>query len=311
MLSKVAERLYWTGRYLERIENTARMILVYDQLLFDLPRDIDISWYNLIELNGCDELFLERYKVKSDHNVTKFLLADDTNPSSMLSTLWAIRENVRTSRDSLPEESWELINEFYLEVKESVIDGTKRSMRHSFLNAIIEHCQMVNGMLESTMRRDAGWQFIKLGQNIERADMTTRILDAGAAVLVEANGDARVNLQQIVWGNVLRSDSAYSAYRRTVKAAISGPEVANFLLHDLYFPRSLSACLNQITEAAEKLPKGEQLKLEQGRKLVDSIQPRSESDLKRSFREQLNESQICLMELNGRIADVWFSAATA
>ena len=311
MLSKVAERLYWTARYLERVENTARMIMVYDQLLYDLPQDINISWYNLVELNGADELFLERYKVKSEHNVAKFLLADDTNPSSILSVLWLIRENVRTSRDSMPEQSWEMINEFYLFAKEHISNGINRSRRFEFLTEIIQHSQMIVGMLSSTMRRDAGWQFMKLGLNLERADMTTRILDAGSSVLVEANGSARVNLQQVVWGNVLRSDSAYSAYRRTIKGAISGPDVAAFLLHDEYFPRSLRACIDEIARAAENLPKGEALKLAHDRQLLDRIHPTSEAELKKPFREQLNEAQIRLIELNTRIAETWFSRAIA
>lgn len=309
MLSKVAERLYWTARYLERVENTARLITVYDQLLYDLPREINLSWYNLIELNGFDDLFQERYKVQNEHNVTKFLLADDTNPSSVLSTLWMIRENVRTSRDSLPEESWEMINEFYHKTKDSVADGFKRTLRHSFLTEVIENCQKIQGMLSSTMRRDAGWQFIKMGKNLERADMTTRILDAGSSVMISTNGDAHVNMQQIVWGNVLRSDSAYSAFRRTVKNAISGPEVAHFLLHDSYFPRSLKACLGQIEEAASKLPKSNSLNLEDDHKYVDSIKPTRESDLELNFRQQLNTSQIRLIEINTRIANTWFTAA--
>ena len=78
MLSRVAERLFWAGRYLERAENTARLVRVYDELLFDLPRDIKISWYNLIEINSGTEQFEQRYKVKDERNVVKFLLADDT-----------------------------------------------------------------------------------------------------------------------------------------------------------------------------------------------------------------------------------------
>lgn len=310
MLSKVAERLYWTSRYLERAENTARLLSVYDQLLYDLPSDIDIGWYNLVELNKNDELFHERYRVQSEHNVAKFLLADDTNPNSMLSVLAMVRENVRTTRDALPEDSWEMINEFYIFAKETINDGIKRSSRHEFLNEIICNCQMVHGMLSSTMRRDAGWQFIKLGQSLERADMTTRILDAGATELMKGSAEVQVNLQQVVWGNVLRSDSAYSAYRRTVKSSISGPAVANFLLKDPYFPRSLSSCLSQIVIAAATLPKGETLDFEAEMKALNNIKLDQESDLQQSFRDELNEIQIRLNKLNIRISETWFGQNT-
>src|SRR5690554_4031656 len=109
MLSKVAERLYWAARYLERVENTARLVSVYDKLLFDLPQDVNISWYSLVELNSATDLFHERYRIQDEHNVVKFTLADDTNPGSMLSALDLLRENIRTSRDVLPVESWEHI----------------------------------------------------------------------------------------------------------------------------------------------------------------------------------------------------------
>lgn len=306
MLSKVAERLYWAARYLERVENTARLLNAYDQLLYDLPREVNIGWYNLIDLNGSGDLFSSRYKVRNEHNVVKFILADDTNPSSMLSALGMVRENVRTTRDALPEDSWEMINEFYLFAKASIEEGIKRSKRHEFLTEIIANCQQVNGMLACTMRKDAGWMFIKLGQNLERADMTSRILDSGAAALVEANGEATINLQQIVWGHVLRSDNAYTAYRRAVKAAVSGPEVANFLLKDEYFPRSFMYCLDEISRAAEDLPSGEEFKLAADKRALKAIKLSEDGDLKLEFRQKLNDLQIRLIRLDIRIAETWF-----
>ena len=111
MLSRVAERIYWCARYLERVENTARLVSVYDNLLFDLPHDFNIGWYNLITINSGEQAFDERYKIRDERNVVKFLLADDTNFSSMLVSLKMVRENMRTTRDVVPQETWELINE--------------------------------------------------------------------------------------------------------------------------------------------------------------------------------------------------------
>ncbi len=132
MLSRVAERIYWTARYLERVENTARLVSVYDNLLFDLPRDSNISWYNLIILNSSTELFQERYKIQDERNVVKFILADDTNPSSMLSALKMVRENIRTTRDVVPQETWELINELDIYARQNIKLGINRSQRHAF-----------------------------------------------------------------------------------------------------------------------------------------------------------------------------------
>lgn len=307
MLSKVAERLYWSARYLERVENTARLIQVYDQLLYDLPTHFDLSWYNLIELNGCEPLYLERYKVRNEHNVVKFLLQDDTNPSSILSNLAMIRENVRTTRDALPEEMWELVNEFHISVSTNIRDGINRSVRHEFLTEIISRCQMLNGLLANTMRHDAGWLFMKLGRELERADMTTRIVDAGVTEIIEANGDASVNFQQIVWGNVLRSLSAHTSYRRTVKNSINGPDVLRFLLLDPHFPRSVKASLEQLKSAAVLLPNNERLLTEISHVNIDAHGLQSEQDLKFELRQFLNAIQLQLIDVNQSISETWFT----
>ena len=162
MLSKVAERLYWTARYIERVENTARLVSVYDNLLFDLPTEVDISWYNLITLNSAGELFEERYRVRDERNVVKFMLADDTNPSSLLMALKSVRENVRTTRDVLPIESWEMINALYIFARENIQQGINRKARHEFLAQIIKGCQQINGLMTGTMSRDDPWQFLRL-----------------------------------------------------------------------------------------------------------------------------------------------------
>jgi uncharacterized alpha-E superfamily protein len=308
MLSKVAERLYWAARYLERVENTARLVSVYDKLLFDLPREVNISWYSLVELNSASDLYGERYRIRNEHNVVKFILADATNPSSMLSALRLLRENIRTSRDVLPAESWEQINEFYLYAQNNIRLGINRSKRHEFLDQIVSRCQMLLGMLYGTMSHDEPWQFIKLGRDLERADMTTRILDAGAAALIEADGDTSVNLRQVVWGNVLRSASAYMSYRRTVRTSVNGADVAGYLLEDTHFPRSVEACLTQLKISASNLPQGQHVV-----GLIGDIEPNayqitSEADLGEAFRDFLNELQIELGQLNNHISQTWFPA---
>ena len=256
MLSKVAERVYWTARYLERVENTARLIQVYDNLLFDLPRNVDLSWYNLITLNSQQIDFEDRYKVHDERNVIKFLVGDESNPSSIVSSLALIRENVRTTRDVVPEETWELTNELSLYVQENLQQGINRSKRHQFLDGVVKGCQQILGLLYGTMPHDAAWYFLRLGRNLERADMTTRIVDAGvAAVLSLEEDDTVVNSRQIIWGNVLRSAGADQSYRRTVRTSVKGEAVLNYLLEDPAFPRSIHHCLAAIADSAAKLPR--------------------------------------------------------
>ncbi len=305
MLSRVAERIYWAARYLERVENTARLVSVYDNLLFDLPRSVNIGWFNLVVINSGTELFHERYRIQDERNVVKFTLADDTNPSSMLSSLLMVRENIRTARDVLPAEAWELVNELRLFATNNIQQGINRSGRHAFLNGVIEGCQGINGLMEGTMSRDPAWDFMRLGCNLERADMATRLLDAGAAVLLTSDEDDIAGLEQLVWGNVLRSAGAYMPYRRTMRTAINGPDVANFLLGDPHFPRSVRFCLEQIAAAASRLPRAGKQHLTVKQELPPySIE--SGEHLGQEFRNHLNDLQLRLMDVHASISENWF-----
>ena len=307
MLARVAERIYWTARYLERVENTARLVSVYDNLLFDLPRDTHISWYNLIVINSSTESFHERYKVKDERNVVKFLLADDTNYSSLLSSLRMVRENLRTTRDVVPQETWELINELMLYASNNIKQGINRSQRHAFLNTIIKGCQEINGLLSGTMSRDAGWQFVMMGRNVERADMTTRILDAGASANLQSVGEDDVDISQVIWGNVLRSLSADLNYRRAVRSSVSASKVARYLLEDRHFPRTVAYCLNEIRTAAAKLPNAEPvIELVEKASATQYNVSRPE-DISEAFRDYLNDLQITICMLSNTVSENWFA----
>ena len=306
MLSRVAERIYWGARYLERVENIARLVSVYDSLLFDLPKNTNISWYNLIRINSSVEGFSERYKVQNEHNVVKFLLADDTNPSSLLSSLKQAKENIRTTRDVVPKDTWEQINELDLFARKNIRQGINRTNRHRFLNTLIQRCQEITGLFEGSMSRDATWQFVVLGRNIERADMTSRILDAGVSVMLQPNGDPQ-SISQVVWGNVLRSASGYMNYRRGVRSAISGKKVARFLLEDPHFPRTLAFCFDEMKIAVGKLPRsGNILKgIEAAKAQHYSLDTNEQLD--EGFRDYLNEMQIRVSKLNDEFSNNWFA----
>lgn len=309
MLSKVAERTYWFARYLERVENTARLVGVYDNLLFDLPRGINISWFNLVIINSSSELFFERYKVQDERNVVKFLLSDETNPNSMHASLGMVRENARTTRDAFPPDAWEMINELYLFVRDNIQDGINRTHRRDFLDVVIKGCQQINGLLNDNMSKDAGWQFISLGRNLERADMTTRILDAGSAALLNATSDRKeLNPSQLIWGNVLRSTGAATNYRRTMRVAVRGPDVAHFLVTDLYFPRSIAFCIREIEIAISGLPSCHLSEVERIKKLL-LVHFEKDEQLGESFRDYLNDLQLGFGKLHEQYALCWFAAA--
>jgi uncharacterized alpha-E superfamily protein len=308
MLSRVAERIYWAARYLERIENTVRLIGVYDKLMFDLPRSIGLGWYNLITINSADEAFMERYKNQDERNVVKFLLGDDTNYSSVASCLKYARENLRTTRDVIPAESWEMINELHLFVVENLQQGINRSQRYNFLDGVIKSCQQIQGLLMGTMPRDVVWYFMKLGRNIERADMTTRILDAGVRAQMQISGDEdAINSEQIIWGNVLRSLGADQSYRRTVRASVKSELVAQYIIEDPAFPRTLSYCLSAIIDSLEHLPKNETV-LNDVQKIRKTLSKTvNYNDLGEPMKDYLNDLQLDIAAIHSHISQNWFT----
>jgi uncharacterized alpha-E superfamily protein len=309
MLSKVAERVYWTARYLERIESTARLISIYDKLLFDLPRSGKISWYNLITINSLEADFNNRYAVRDERNVIKFLLGDESSSSSMVSSLKAVRENVRTTRDVIPADVWYLINELNLYVQENLSLGVNRSKRHEFLNEIIRGCQQMLGILYSDMPHDAAWLFLRLGRNLERADMTSRNIDAAVSGMLEADDiEEAVNSGQIIWLNLLRSLNADISYRRATREAVKGEAVVNYLLTGREFPKSVAYCLKALSDSCADLPNAESVASD-----IDDIRHRILAKYSpelegQPLRDYVNELQIRIINMHQRISQTWFPA---
>ena len=183
MLSRVAEQLYWMSRYLERAENMARIINVNENLLQDLPVKMPFGWQSTILITGGDKLFYDLYDEPDEKSVIRFIIADMNNPSSLLSCISLARENVRTTRDIIPRESWELLNDLYRKIKTNMSTALGRRGRYAFLNSIIGNVHQITGLLAGTMTHDEGYAFVRLGRNLERGDMTTRIIDVRSANL--------------------------------------------------------------------------------------------------------------------------------
>lgn len=306
MLAKVAERVYWSARYLERIENTARIIDVYDKLLFDLPTEVSISWYSLVQLCGLEDTFAQTQSGHSESEVVQFLISDVSNQSSIATNLKLIRENVRTTRDVLPEQTWEQINEFNYYLLSNLHDCNLRHKRHSFLKHVVGRCQRLNGLLTSTMAHDEAWQFLRLGRDVERADMSTRIVDSGAAALIDGIGESSINLEQVIWGHVLRSAEASSSYRRIIRGPVCGEDVISFLLSDEKFPRSVAFCLREVRESASQLPNGERLSSDAMRLLLGKLSQSITDRSTLSLRDYINQLQIEISSLHNIIEESWF-----
>lgn len=258
MLSRVACNLYWIGRYLERAESTARLVNVHSHLLFDLPRRVAAGWGPMVEIVGADREFAQLYEEASETNIVRFLLIDDRYSGSVLSSLRAARENLRTTRDAMPREIWERVNDLYHWVRDNGERCLQRRWRRDFLDRVIDTNLLVLGTLYSSMSHDVGFQFLRIGSRLEQADMTTRILDVRSVSLISTTaGEDLRPFQSIQWMSVLKSLTAYQMYRQHAKRRVSGAEVLRFLLQDPQFPRSVWFCLTRIGQILSMLPRRE------------------------------------------------------
>jgi uncharacterized alpha-E superfamily protein len=259
MLSRSAERLYWLARYLERTENTARLISVTMNLIYDLPYGTEVGWHNLLTICDVEEAFNQRFKKTSEQNITRFLLAELDNTGSLLSSLSFARENIRTSRELMPDEAWEQVNEMYLYAIKNIDTLSSRRGRMLFLQEIMRGCQRFTGFMAGAMSHNDSYRFICLGRNIERADMTTRIMDSGTLLLAENRNHITREYEGILWTNILKSLRAVLMYRKQVRQRIKGEDVLDFLLKNPDFPSSVDHCFHEIAYCFTKLPNSEAL----------------------------------------------------
>jgi uncharacterized alpha-E superfamily protein len=243
------------ARYLERSEDMARLINVNARLLMDLPKGTSLGWEPLIDITGSREAFLESHDSFDERVVLKYLITEKKSPISLLSNLEAAKENARTIRDVIPRECWEEINRLHLYAKENLNQGFSKRGRHAYLTEIIRSNQLITGLLAGTMNQDVGYLFLKLGRNLERADMTTRFIDVRTQNLFEIGEDlAPKAFDNIQWMNVLKSLTGYQMYRREMQVGIRHSQVLWFLFMSKVFPRSVLCCIDEIKRSIEKLP---------------------------------------------------------
>jgi uncharacterized alpha-E superfamily protein len=238
-LSKTAERIYWLGRYLERAESTARLVNVNGNLLIDLPRRISLSWVSLIDIMGLRSQFYEHYDTPDERNVVRYLTADMNNPGSLLVSLSSARENARTIREIMPRVAFEYINDLYLYAKERASGTMSRSRTSEMMEGVMRRVQHIAGFLSGTMLHGDTWSFLRIGEFLERADMTTRIIDVRSVDMPDATAGLEP-YSQLQWRSVLRSLHALQAFHLAVQEPIQQSLVLEFLFTNDSLPRSLA-----------------------------------------------------------------------
>ena len=302
--------MYWIGRYLERTENTARQINVNANLLLDLPRMVKHISRSMIDISGSNELFYEKYDRADEKNVTRFMLADGNNPASIVSSIRMLRENARTTREVIPTEAWEQINEFHLFAKQHVKNALKRNAQYEFLDSVITFCHQISGLLLGNMSHDIAYIFTRIGSNLERADMTTRIVDVGCMDLLRRRFDIPETYDNILWMNVLRSLSAYQMYRQHVLGRVSGEDVVAFLMKNPEFPRSVAHCMAELNFRVSRLPGNDHAL----RSITHVQRVIREIDVPKLFADNLHEFidklQVDLAEIHNQVVQSWFGYIT-
>jgi len=251
MLSRVANCLYWMARYIERADNTARIIDVNLQLLLDSrrldPAQQAAYWMPIIESTGDQETFASLYPAASGEAAPEFLLFDQRNGNSLASSVNQARENARMVRDQIPAEMWEELNRLYLFIRSPEARGLWESTPFDFLQQIRTSALTFVGISYASTPHNEGWNFIQTGKFIERGDKTTRMLDIRHASLPRRGMPATVSQADALgWSAVLRSCSAWDAYKSLHGSEVHPRLVAEYLLLNDEFPRSLKFCVERL-----------------------------------------------------------------
>ena len=241
MLSRVAEAVYWMNRYIERAENVARFIDVNLQLTLDAAAD-GAQWQPLVDTTGDRLLFAERYETATREHVVEFLTFDTENPNSILSCLNQAHDNARSVREVISSEMWEQLHRFYLMLRQAVRQRQVMQAPHALFAEIKSASQLFMGVTDATMSHGEGWHFGRLGQLLERADKTSRMLDVKYFLLLPSVDAVGSPIDDIQWAAVLKSASAFEMYRKRF-GRIAPDRVAEFLVLDREFPRAMQHCV--------------------------------------------------------------------
>jgi uncharacterized alpha-E superfamily protein len=248
MLSRTASNLYWMSRYIERAENTARIIEVSHRMSM-LTRDPALKsqeWFAPLNITGSLYPFSGRHNAVCGEQVMHFMSLDPENGGSIYNCIHQARENARAVRGSLTIEMWESINGFWLDISQYDPQRLEGDGATSFFEWVKERSQAFRGVTYSTMRRDDAFQFIGLGTHVERADDTARILDVKYHVLLPSVADVGGAVDYYQWSAVLRALSSFEAYRKVYKDVITPLRLAELVILRSDLPRSLRHSLERV-----------------------------------------------------------------
>ncbi|MBW4698519.1 MAG: alpha-E domain-containing protein [Aphanocapsa lilacina HA4352-LM1] len=250
MLSRIAEYHYWLGRYIERAENTARVVADYYQTLLDIGEQANHAsqrWEMVLEVVGEMDAYQERYPAVQPAQVEQFVTFDRTNPSSILSCVTQARENARGIRDQISSELWLALNRLYLELRGARWEGDVDAEALGFYEKVKEQSGLIDSLIDSTILHDTGWRFLRLGRFFERALQTARILQVRYRLINPQSALAERPIEVQQWLSLLRSVSGSEIYSKLYRATVAPRSVAALLVLNPRFPRSLRFATSQVS----------------------------------------------------------------
>src|SRR4051812_29824837 len=256
MLSRTADHLFWMARYMERAENTARMLDVNYQASM-LPQSADAAekgWKGLLGISELSGDFAARHGAVTPENVMTYMVSDAQNGSSIRNCLMAARENARAVRGTLTTEVWETQNQTWLEFQRMVANDKFLRDPSACFEWVKFRSHLSRGVTVGTMLQDEAFHFLRIGSFLERADNTARLLDVKFhAVESEYHGGANgaaggkdIEVDFYHWSGILRSVSGFEVYRKAYRNVIRPEKVAELLILRPDMPRSLAACMQEV-----------------------------------------------------------------
>ncbi len=246
------------SRYIERADNIARIVDVNLQLLLDF-RDLNDQtlakhWVPIVQSAGDEKAFFELHKKATGQTVTEFMVFQQENPNSIVSSVSSARENARMVRDQITIELWEELNRLYLFLHSPRARTVWKGDPHDFFEEVKSSSLHLQGLIDATVVRNEGWQFLQVGKYLERADKTTRILDVRYESLPAKGMPTAISqTEALEWSAILRSCSAWDAYKSIHSADVNPVKVAEFLLLSEDFPRSVEFCIAQVNSALRRI----------------------------------------------------------
>ncbi len=267
VLSRTADHLFWMARYIERAENTARMldVTLSTSLLPQSAQESERGWRALLSISELTPEFDDRYPIFSQRDVVDFMVRDASNSSSIFTCLQAARENARAVRGSLTTEVWETHNDTWLDLQRKLADRMPEREPQAFFEWVKFRSHLSRGVTIGTMLKDEAFYFVRLGTFLERADNTARLIDVKYHGVDDPfeRGDQRARedetedddqpLDFYHWAAVLRSVSAFETYRKVYRDVITPSRVAELLILRGDMPRSLTSCLSEVAANLEKV----------------------------------------------------------